>query len=65
MITITVDCDNDEVRIDSGDNQPIKMKVKYPSQHLKVLEEVLNLLDASGVSLDIQDEGEVRNIAEW
>ena len=64
MITIEVDCNNDKVRIKS-DGFSCEIPVKYPTQHVAVLEELLNILDVSGTELIKIDEDTSRTIGEW
>jgi hypothetical protein len=66
-ITITVDTDNDEVRITRGKDvaHVVKILTRHPADHLAVLTEVLHALDAPGVSLRTQADGTIDTIAEW
>jgi hypothetical protein len=71
QLTVTVDHDSDETRIEVVDprstprRQFVVVKTKYPSQVLEVLENVFNLLDVRDVELQKQDEGRVRTVEEW
>lgn len=70
MIEITVDCNNDEVTIKaSGWKEPFEFEAKYPTQVLKILEEVINLIsedrESLGLTLEQIDEDNCKMIGEW
>lgn len=70
MIEIEVDCNSDNLTIKSPSyRKPFEFDVKYPTQILKVLEEVINLISEDRETLDIiltkVDEDTRTTIGEW
>lgn len=67
MIEITIDYNNDELVIGGNEVESIvKMKVKYPSETLKVIYEVINVIfKAKNVRLSKIDEDTRTTIEEW
>lgn len=62
---IKVNHDSDYVEISSDNPTIIQIKVKYPSQILEVLNEVLNIASVTNVELIKVDEGIEHTIGEW
>ena len=70
MIKIIVNCNSDEITINAeGWKEPFNFNAKYPTQVLKILEEVINLISEDRETLGIQlvqiDEDNSRTIGEW
>jgi len=59
-IIITVNCNENNIEMDKVD-----MACDYPRQTLKILEEILNRLNHSGVILEVIDEDSRKTIGEW
>lgn len=65
-MTIIIDYDNSIVRIHKTyEKHAIIIKVHYPSEIHAVLTEILNMYDPINVTLQRQDDGEIRTIEEW
>lgn len=67
MIVITIDYNNDEVIIGGNEVESIvKMKIKYPSETLKVIYEIINaVFKAKNVRLSKINEDTRTTIEEW
>jgi hypothetical protein len=67
---IEVNCNNDSLEIKSSSyKQPFEFDVKYPTQVIKILEELINLISEDRETLGIQlvkiDEDTKTTIGEW
>ena len=62
---ISVDCNSDTIKITKG-NQTVEMPCKYPINTIKILVELLNLMDIEGgVILEKIDEDSKTIVEEW
>lgn len=61
---IEIDCNNDRINIQHR-GQTINLKIHYPTEHCKVLEEIFNLLDIPDMIIEQISEDERRTIGEW
>jgi len=74
MINIVVNCNSDELVLNAGYKDETRMKVKNPTELIKVLEEVLNCVGSEfytyrmmgdGIRLSKIDEDTEITIEEW